>query len=292
MRGFSYKDLNDGNFFINPKTGKILICDNDNVTANNIDGDIGGKARYMAAEIVNNRTSPNIDSDLFSLAIILYRIFMTDHPFEGKRTLMPCVTQEAQKQIYGDDMVFCWDTTTDINRPDRVNHKGSIYNWSHSPGSLRRIFTKALSREAVKNPTRRIKELEWKKFLLKLRANLIVCPSGYHDILADENTTNCPRCGKDLECNNIPRIHFQDFAYLISPKKVFYLEDSLSPIGIGLLIKNGTKTEIGIENLSGEIWMLQTPSGKVMQIPSGEKFPLRDGMQIVFNGHTRCRVTL
>ena len=29
--GYSYQDLNDGNFFINPQNGKVLICDNDNV---------------------------------------------------------------------------------------------------------------------------------------------------------------------------------------------------------------------------------------------------------------------
>jgi len=29
--GFSYQDLNDGNFFIDPATGEVLICDNDNV---------------------------------------------------------------------------------------------------------------------------------------------------------------------------------------------------------------------------------------------------------------------
>lgn len=29
--GYSYQDLNDGNFFIDPNSGDVLICDNDNV---------------------------------------------------------------------------------------------------------------------------------------------------------------------------------------------------------------------------------------------------------------------
>ncbi|MDR1637022.1 MAG: serine/threonine-protein kinase [Treponema sp.] len=29
---YSYQDLNDGNFFINPRNGDVLICDNDNVS--------------------------------------------------------------------------------------------------------------------------------------------------------------------------------------------------------------------------------------------------------------------
>ena len=38
----SYQDLNDGNFFIDPQTGKVLICDNDNVAVcnNAVDTDI------------------------------------------------------------------------------------------------------------------------------------------------------------------------------------------------------------------------------------------------------------
>ena len=30
-KGYNYQDLNDGNFSINPVTGEVLICDNDNV---------------------------------------------------------------------------------------------------------------------------------------------------------------------------------------------------------------------------------------------------------------------
>lgn len=31
--GYSYQDINDGSFFFNGETGDLLICDNDNVTA-------------------------------------------------------------------------------------------------------------------------------------------------------------------------------------------------------------------------------------------------------------------
>ena len=50
--GYSYQDLNDGNFFIEPKTGDVLICDNDNVAPNGRNTGILGKPRYMAPEIV------------------------------------------------------------------------------------------------------------------------------------------------------------------------------------------------------------------------------------------------
>jgi hypothetical protein len=55
-KGYSYQDLNDGNFFVNPKTGGVLICDNDNVSAFGKSSGIAGKARYMAPEIVLGST--------------------------------------------------------------------------------------------------------------------------------------------------------------------------------------------------------------------------------------------
>ena len=50
--GYSYQDLNDGSFFFDPHTGELLICDNDNVTADKKNLGVLGKMRYMAPEIV------------------------------------------------------------------------------------------------------------------------------------------------------------------------------------------------------------------------------------------------
>ena len=53
IRGFFFSNISADIFFVNPKTGNVLICDNENVTANNIEGHIGGKERNMTAEVVN-----------------------------------------------------------------------------------------------------------------------------------------------------------------------------------------------------------------------------------------------
>lgn len=54
-QGYSYQDLNDGSFFMDPDTGALLICDNDNVTADKKNLGILGKMRYMAPEICNRQ---------------------------------------------------------------------------------------------------------------------------------------------------------------------------------------------------------------------------------------------
>src|SRR5665648_2804 len=55
--GHSYQYLNDGNFFINPQTGAVLICDNDNVAPYGTNVDIAGKCRYMSPEVVLGENS-------------------------------------------------------------------------------------------------------------------------------------------------------------------------------------------------------------------------------------------
>lgn len=57
--GYSYQDLNDGNFFINPKNGRVLIIDNDNVAPDGTETGILGKPRYMAPEIVLRKNMPD-----------------------------------------------------------------------------------------------------------------------------------------------------------------------------------------------------------------------------------------
>lgn len=85
--------MNDGSFFLDPQTGDLLICDNDNVTADKKNLGIIGKIRYMAPEIVRGdrdlktgkRQLPDVHSDRFSLAAILFMALCLGNPYEGER---------------------------------------------------------------------------------------------------------------------------------------------------------------------------------------------------------------
>ena len=112
--GFSYQDINDGSFLIDPLKGHVRICDNDNIVFDGLSNGIAGKPHYMAPEVANGKI-PNTASDRFSLAIILYRLFMVDHPFEGCRTSTErhnCLTPHDELQLFGNDAVFATTSTT------------------------------------------------------------------------------------------------------------------------------------------------------------------------------------
>ena len=96
--GLSYQDMNDGNFFINPQTGDVLICDNDNVAPNGVNMGIAGKSGYMAPEIIEKETMPNRYTDYFSLSVILFILIYLNRPFEGAKVLScPCMTEKKKK---------------------------------------------------------------------------------------------------------------------------------------------------------------------------------------------------
>lgn len=83
--GYSYRDISFGNLFFDPNTGDVLICDNDNVSANGKDDSaVYGTPRFMAPEIVLGKAKPSRNTDLYSLAVLLFYMFMMGHPLEGK----------------------------------------------------------------------------------------------------------------------------------------------------------------------------------------------------------------
>jgi serine/threonine protein kinase len=105
-RGDSYRDINNGTFFIDPATGRVLICDNDNVSPYGANPCIMGKSRWMAPEIVTRQSEPDKQSDQFSLAVVLFRLLFLNHPLEGSYSSPPCMTRVLEKKYYGTDPHF------------------------------------------------------------------------------------------------------------------------------------------------------------------------------------------
>lgn len=201
-RGYSYQDLNDGNFFVNPKTGDVLICDNDNVAPYGENLGIAGKCRYMAPEVVMGQKRPDSHTDRFSLAVVLYMLLFLNHPLEGKRTMCPCLTEELERKFYGSDPVFVWDPANDANRPVRGVHTNEIKLWPLYPAFVRKTFEKAFSHEVMvgNDTTHRVIEKEWQEVFTTLRDLTIKCSCGSETFIdPSQQSCRCINCGKSIE---------------------------------------------------------------------------------------------
>lgn len=278
--GYSYQDLNDGNFFIDPHTGDVLICDNDNVMPQGEKSGIMGKARYMAPEIVAGGT-PDKYSDRFSLSVILFMLFYANHPFEGAKVVAcPCLTENYEKKFYGSEAVFIYNPTDKSNLPVRGIHQNVIRRWSVLPQLLRDTFIEEFSQEKLKNPNTRILEQQWQKIISQLRDELIVCPNCGEEtfIEVDGCTSKCMNCGKAIDVSN--RLLIANRSLALTPKTELYIDNSNDVDGVVVTDSNGLAL---IKNVSKDDWTVETPSGKIKIVAPQTCMPVKSGLKITFN---------
>ncbi len=299
INGLSYQDMNDGNFFINPNTGDVLICDNDNVAPNKVNMGIVGKSGYMAPEIVDKDAMPDRYTDYFSLAVILFILFYLNRPFEGKRVIScPCLTEAAERKLFGKECVFIMDPDNDSNRPDPRFHKNIMRRWTYFPRLLRETFIKAFSKEAIQNPTKRIMDKTWQQVLLQLRAQYVVCPHCGNKtfIEPDIPASQCVRCRQSILRPMMLKVGNYKLP-LLEGQKIFKCQSQasmnidLSAIS-GIVIKNPKNGKLGIQNMSGATWAVSLPNGDIRNVEDGRGLPALADLKIKFNHDVTALITL
>lgn len=276
--GYSYQDLNDGNFFIDPNTGDVLICDNDNVMPQGEKSGIMGKARYMAPEIVAG-AAPDKYSDRFSLSVILFMLFYANHPFEGAKVVAcPCMTETFEKKFYGSEAVFIYDTEDKSNLPVRGIHQNVIRRWPAFPGKLRDTFTQEFSQEKLKNPSTRMLETLWEKLIVGIRDSLVRCPHCGEETFIEESG-KCMDCGASIGTSRRLKIGTRS-VLLTKGTKVYLDNDNIADAEVVEHPSDATK--LLLKNISPNAWTAETPSGKIKVVQSGEMMPINQGIKIAF----------
>ena len=288
ISGLSYQDMNDGNFFINPQTGDVLICDNDNVAPNGVNMGIAGKSGYMAPEIIEKETMPNLYTDYFSLSVILFILIYLNRPFEGAKVLScPCMTEELEKKLNGKGCVFILDPTDDSNRPVRGVHTNVIRRWSLFPKLLRDAFIRTFSREAIVTPTKRLMDRSWQNLLVQVRSLYVKCPicGKYTFINIDQNATMCLECGKSIAKPFVLKLGKYTIP-LVPEQKIYQCqtssENDYNKI-VGEVIRNPQNpNKWGLRNLSGAQWTVSTPTGEAKLVDNNGAMPIIPGLKIRF----------
>ena len=288
-RGFSYQDLNDGNFFVNPKTGEVLICDNDNVAPYGENLGIAGKCRYMAPEVVIGKKRPDIHTDRFSLAIVLYLLLFLNHPLEGQKTIVPCLTEELERKFYGTEPVFVWDVHDQTNRPVRGIHANEIKLWPMYPKFVRDAFTNSFSRDLLigADTEHRVQEKEWQEIFTKLRDLTVRCDRCKSETFLDESgDSSCLGCGTNLGKSLFLKVK-RFMVPIVVGKQVYACHvrhDSNDFREVcGEIIQNKRDPNLsGLRNATNSQWVAVLPNGNSRSYGKGETIRLGRGIRICF----------
>ena len=297
-KGFCYHDISFGNLFLDPESGEILICDNDNVT---VDGDskagILGTPRFMAPEVVRGEARPSIQTDLFSLAVLLFYLFVVHHPLEGKKELaIHSFDLAAMTQLYGAEPVFIFDPFDRSNEPVPGYHDNAVATWPIYPKFLRDLFTKAFT-SGISDPAHgRIREGEWRVAMIRLRDSIVYCGNCGAENFYDRDSvkTSQPETGICWSCQRRYRIPFRirigrNVVVLNHDTRLFphhvdeqRLYDFSAPVAV--VTRHPTEPDRwGLRNESAQSWYLQTPSDpSPVEVPPGRSAALGKGARINF----------
>jgi DNA-binding helix-hairpin-helix protein with protein kinase domain len=298
-KGLCYRDISFGNAFFDPVTGEVLICDNDNVTVDkqSLSG-VYGTPRFMAPEIVRGDALPSTQTDLFSLAVLLFYMFMMHHPLEGKKELaIKCLDLPAMKKLYGTEPLFIFDPSDQSNAPDPQHQRNALVFWQIYPQFMHDLFTKAFT-EGITDPQHgRVRESNWRSAMVRLRDSLIYCShckaENFHDAgtsAADNKSAGrCWSCGRQLRLP--PRIWFGRASVMLNHDTSLFAHhtdeerkyDFAKPIA-AVTRHPSDQTVWGLKNLSDRVWSTTNIKGEINDVAPGRSVTLSPGTRINF-GH-------
>jgi eukaryotic-like serine/threonine-protein kinase len=294
--GLCYRDINFGNVAFDPNDGDIRVCDNDNVGVSDEPTSIGGTLRFMAPEIVRGEALPNTQTDLFSLAVLLFHIFMVHHPLEGKREYdIHALDGVAMRKLYGEEPIFIYDPSDSRNAPVPGYHETVLTYWPLYPRFLQDLFIKAFTKGLHDPQGGRVVEGEWRMAMVRLRDSIMYCGNCDAENFYDRETKptdgrpdqECWRCHKNVRIP--PRIRIgQNIVMLNRDSKLYAHHVDYACMfdfsqSIAVLAQNPQNPSIwGLTNLSESPWVATFPDASVRHIEPGRSIALARGLKINF----------
>jgi hypothetical protein len=245
--------------------------------------------------VVRGDALPSTQTDLFSLAVLLFYMFIVHHPLEGKlESEIRCFDLPAMNRLYGTDPVFIFDPDNDSNRPIPGLHDNALAFWPIYPRFLRDMFTSSFT-EGLHDPVHgRVRESEWRAAMVRLRDSIIYCPhcgaENFYDmdaLAAGGKLEPCWSCGKDVPTP--PRIRIDKqiimlnhdtklFPHHVDSERLYDFSQPVAEIG-----RHPNDPNIwGLKNLSGDKWVSTTAEGTVKDVEPGRSVTLGRGIKINF----------
>ena len=290
--GYSYRDISFGNLFFDPDTGDVLICDNDNVSVNGKDdSSVYGTPRFMAPEIVLGKAKPSRNTDLFSLAVLLFYMFMLNHPLEGRlEAEIKCMDIHAMNKLYGTNPVFIFDPNNKTNRPVRGYQDNAIIYWDLYPENLKTLFTQAFT-VGIASPNRRVTENKWLETFANLKSGLITCPKCGAEVFYDEAKEQMGVAHMCWGCQGTVAVPAKvvigrNKVLLLADTKLYahhvYNNNDMDTV-VGSVVQNPKNPNLwGIRNEDKVNWTYEKADGTQIPVAQGRSAAIAAGAKIHF----------
>jgi DNA-binding helix-hairpin-helix protein with protein kinase domain len=294
--GLCYRDISFGNAFFDPATGDVLVSDNDNVAVNGAaPAGVLGTPRFMAPEVVRGDATPSTETDLFSLAVLLFYMLVVHHPLEGRREHeIRCLDLPAMTKLYGTDPLFIFDPEDASNAPVPGFHDNAIAFWPIYPRFVRALFTRSFTTGLSDPRNGRVRESEWRRAMSDLRDAILYCAAcgleNFYDrdeLKASGRLRACWSCGAELRVP--PRIRVGGAVVMLNHDARLYphhvdpqrLYDFSAPVAE--VAAHPTAPGLwGLRNVTERKWVATTADGTGRDVEPGRSVALAAGTRIQF----------
>jgi DNA-binding helix-hairpin-helix protein with protein kinase domain len=294
--GFCCQSITFSNVFFDPDIGNILIGDNDNVVPQGVGKvSILGTPRFMAPEMVRGEAEPSVNTDLFSLAVLLFYMFMFHHPLEGKKeAAIKIFDDPTVKKFFGAEPVFVYDPNDDSNRPVPGYQDAVITYWPIYPARLQKLFIDSFT-IGLKDPARRVTEKQWLDALVNLIFDVFKCPACGAEVFFDGEKAEK---GAAHTCWNCKKQVPEPKSFVIGSDRIPLLPGTLLPSHYitgnydissfaGTVIQNPNNPQIlGLRNDTQSNWTYIKTDGTQVPVPPGKSAMIAKTAKVNFGQKT------
>lgn len=205
--GLAHSDLSNNNVLIDPSRGACVVIDIDSlVVPGKLPPEVVGTRGYIAPEVLATsvydrgdarRKLPSIETDLHSLAVLIYEYLLMRHPLMGRKVYS---TESAEQ----DDFLGLGEMATFIENPNDTSNPPleplEVTIDALGPG-LKKLFLRAFV-DGLHDPAKRPAALEWEGELEKACDLLHPCPNpscpSKWFVMTDVRNGSCPHCGTKI----------------------------------------------------------------------------------------------
>lgn len=299
--GLCYRDVNFGNLRVDPDTAEVRIIDNDNIGVDGEASFVKGTLRFMAPEIVRGEALPSSTTDFFSLAVLLFHLFVHGHPLEGVRAeasydwASGADEYETAARHLGFDPLFVFDPDDAGNRPRPDDPM--LRWWPVYPRFLHELFERAFG-GGMRDPGSpdRFPEGRWRRALGRLADGIWTCPQCRAARFWDgsEPAAPCWSCGAVSPPPRLLHVHGHE---IVLREGVRVTPEHLShdrahggePIAV---VERHPQLpgEVVLRNLGDQPWLVAPEGEEVKPVAPGQRLAVRP-MAIDF-GPARGEITV
>lgn len=293
LMGNCYRDINLGNLFFDPDTGDVQICDCDNVAPRDMEGFVDGTYGFMAPEVMRGEARPSRYTDQYSLAVLLFYMFMLAHPLHGQQEAnIKCWDVPAMELLYATRPLFIFDPKDPSNRPVKGIHDAALNYWPLYPQEIRDLFTESFT-TGLHEPHKRVTEKRWMDAIGNLMNGIRSCPGCGAEVFYDDALAGSPQtCWCCRRTVPMPRL------LAVGKRRTLLQTGAAIPVhqilgngdmesSMGTVVQNPRDSRLlGIRNESKDNWTYIRPDGAQVTVAPGRTAAIVKGAKINFGSRT------